>query len=44
MDYALSKRTGLQAAAGHVKSGEDVRLNKPFLKGHTLSLGLSHRF
>ncbi|WP_027824294.1 porin [Laribacter hongkongensis] len=44
VDYALSKRTELQAAAGYVKTGNDPRVNKPHLKGHTLSLGLSHRF
>ncbi|MBP8813183.1 MAG: porin [Laribacter sp.] len=44
VDYALSKRTELQAAAGYLKVGNHPLENKPFLKGHTLSLGLSHRF
>ena len=44
VDYALSKSTELQAAAGYIKTGNDPRENKPYLKGHTLSLGLSHRF
>ncbi|MCG9058024.1 porin [Laribacter hongkongensis] len=44
VDYALSKRTELQAAAGYVKSGNYAQYNKPYLKGHTVSLGLSHSF
>lgn len=44
VDYALSKRTELQAAAGYLKTDNDPLENKPYLKGHTLSLGLSHRF
>ena len=44
IDYALSKRTELQAAAGYIKSGNDPRRNTPYLKGHTVSLGLSHSF
>lgn len=44
VDYALSRRTELQAAAGYIKSGNDARVNKPHLKGHTVSLGLSHSF
>ena len=44
VDYALSKRTELQAAAGYMKSGNDPLRNKPKVKGHTISLGLSHSF
>ncbi len=44
VDYALSKRTELQAAAGYMKSGNDPQYNKPHVKGHSISLGLSHSF